>query len=425
MSLKRTTAGKLLLLSSGGLRVCTCCDNSGTTYRRIFDCCAQCKFVWVPSAYLDLLGGEWVGTLLINGKCYSDPDSILRTRPQIEAEFPGTLIFDDGISNSPLNCPDARTSGFCPACQQCCIAAYVSRGCFVGAPASLPPSRTSVCCNWGRQATISYTRTRISQRNVIYDYFNGTTTLCGCNFPPGSGVETYDDFTEAGACRIRRNGSGNSCANGCTYTTLFAYCQGVGCNHNGNYPGGGCQGTSTNCNRNVIPSIGECSPSLGCNRFEQVRTPGADCFRECPPNPQGPDPFAPDCDEYKSDFSSQCSRNCFSGLTQVQHEQRYFFTDYCYNSFCELCGGCRRCPCAEQYQCQMYETQAIYDVLEWSVTVEDTELCDSDPCTEYNGGSNCPPQIQEPPDQCNMIGGCEDPNVGGGMAAPDSAWSMI
>lgn len=408
MSIRIDSAGKVLLTGAGRVRTCTCCDNSGTLYRRIFDCCASCRFVWVPSAYLDTLGAEWNGTLLIAGKCYSGPETAEYTREEIEQTWPDTDIYDTGFDDSELGCAAARAADFCPECQDCCITGYVSRVCFTGVQ---PPDRPSVCCNWGRQFLLTFTQTVINETTYIYDTLNGTLGPgpCACNYPPGLGVVTTTSYTRGGSCRVRRECDPEHPQYGCTLTTLSEFCTGTGCP-----PGadeylacGGITGTRTvnPCNfDDLIPVAVSCGETEDdCYRFEQIRQPGdGNCF-EC-----GTEPLRPDCDIRIDDVQRTCSRNCFGGIKDFQAQARFFFTSFCRGQDCPLCGGCGKCPCVEAYQCQMHTSEFSVDIAEWSVTVEDTEGCEIDPCTEYNGQSDCPPQVSPPGNQCSEEGGCPD-----------------
>lgn len=409
MSIKIDSAGKVLLTGAGRVRVCTCCDNTATLYRRIFDCCASCRFVWVPSAYLDSLGGEWNGTLLIAGKCYSGPEATTYTREEIEATWPDTDIFDSGFSASSLGCAAARAAEFCPPCEDCCITGYVSRKCFDGFQ---NPDRPAVCCNWGRQFLLTFTQTVIQQRNLIYDRLNGCIGCdgpCSCFIPSGPGVETIASYTRGNSCRVRRDCTPGSPTLGCTLTTISSFCSGTGCP-----PGqddfyedcGGITGTRTinPCNlTDLIDGGVACLTLEPCSVFEQTREPGfALCFA-C-----GSDLTRPDCDIRIDDVQYSCTRNCFGGIKDQQNQSRFFITDFCFGQDCPLCGGCGKCPCVEAYQCQLERTETSVDIAEWSVTVEDTEGCEIDPCSEYNGGSDCPPQIVPPEEQCSEAGGCPD-----------------
>lgn len=423
MAVKTTSAGRLLLTAGGRVKTCTCCDDSGALYRAIYECCASCRFVFVPSAYLDSLGGEWNGVLLIAGKCYSNPAGTELTREQIETTYPEALIFEAAdIDESPLDCAAARASSFCPACRDCCLTGYIGRKCFQGVQ---PEDRPSVCCNWGRQFTLSWTRTVIDQTNYIYDTLNGTSGTCSCSYPPGAGVVTSEDFFEQRSCRVRRDGVGTGCENTATYTTLISSCSGTGCTLPSTW--GECGG-STGTRSIAYPALADIVPgqvSCGeasdpCTTFEQVRTPGEPCF-EC-----GSDVIRPDCDQAIFDTDYVCLRNCFGGIRESRSQARYFFTQFCRGQDCPLCGGCGKCPCVEEYQCQMHTSATRVEIAEWSVTVEDTEGCEVDPCSEYNGGSDCPPAITPPADECSEEGGC--PPLEEASPPPPSApdvWSFI
>jgi hypothetical protein len=418
---KTTSAGRLLTTAGGRLRTCTCCTEGN--YRRIFECCASCRFVFVPSAYLDLLGGEWAGTLLIAGKCYSGPEAIDRTREEIEAEFPDAQIFDAAdIDDSPLDCAAARASSFCPPCLDCCITAYVAKKCFQG---FAPAERPSVCCNWGRQFTLSWTRTVVDQVNYIYDRASGVIGLCTCSIPPGVGVVTNEDYFITRSCRVRRDGEGSECLGTCTYTTLISNCSGVGCTTPSFWAEcGGITGTrSVPCTPldPIIPGDVACQTLGPCNEYQQTRVPGFPFCFAC-----GGETFRPDCDEAIIDSDYTCARNCFGGVRETRGQTRRFFTDFCYGRDCPLCGGCGKCECVEQYQCQMERSETRIDIAEWSVTIEDETGCEVDPCSEYNGGSDCPPAVTAPDDECSEEGGCPPIEEASPPppAAPD-AWSLI
>ncbi len=407
----------MLTTAGGRLRTCTCCTEGN--YRRIFECCASCRFVFVPSAYLDLLGGEWAGTLLIAGKCYSGPEAIDRTREQIEADFPDAQIFDaSDIEESPLDCAAARASSFCPACNECCLTGYVSRQCFQGFQ---NPDRPSVCCNWGRQWTLAWTQTRLFQVQQFFG--NVTNDTCGCFWESPPPIQTDECFTSQ-ACRVRRNGEGAACEANCTATLLYATCSGNDC-----APGcdtwaecTGCGGTLPGDITSIIPSEVSCSDSAsfgGCNVFEQTRVP---CPFICPAG----EGLGQDCDQKIIDNSYSCVRNCFGGTKEVRGEEREFFCQFCRESDCPLCGGVGRCPCTQELQCQMFKSTTSIVISEWTVTVEDDTGCEVDPCSEYNGGSDCPPAVTTPDDECSEEGGCPPIEEASPPppAAPD-AWSLI
>jgi hypothetical protein len=417
MSIKIDSAGKVLLTGAGRVRVCTCCDNTATLYRRIFDCCASCRFVWVPSAYLDSLGGEWNGTLLIAGKCYSGPEATTYTREEIEATWPDTDIFDSGFDDSELGCAAARAAEFCPPCEECCLTGYVSRQCFVGFQ---NPERPSVCCNWGRQWTLAWTQTRILQVQTLAGY--GGNGVCDCFIVAPLPIQT-DECVTSQACRVRRNGEGSACETNCTATLLYAFCTGNDC-----APGcdtwaecAGCAGTLPGSISAIIPgevSCGDAGSFGGCNVFEQTRVP---CPFICPVG----EGLGQDCDQKIIDTAYNCVRDCFGGTREIRSEEREFHCQFCRESQCDVCGGVGRCPCTQELQCQLFKSTTSIDISEWTVTVDDTTGCEVDPCADYNGGSDCPPAFVQPDDACGEEGGCS----GGGEARPamsaDSAWSMF
>lgn len=418
MALKLSSTGKLLLTAGGRLKTCTCCGDPTRLYRRIFDCCARCRFVWVPSAYLDALGGEWNGTLLINGKCYGAPDVGELTREQIETTYPGTIIFEEDsiTSSSTLNCADARAAEVCPACQECCITGYPGRRCFTGVqPAD--PERTSVCCNWGRQVTISWTVTRIIQSNEFLQPVE--VSFDACTTRPGVGVVTSEDKVISGSCRIRRNGDGAACENDCTYTRLFSFCSGIGCvpGEANYYECGGPSGVFTSGSCQVGPILpGEVACDLPCEEYINFDVECASvAFQECPGK--------------RVNSSYSCLRDCFGGIRQSLSEERNFHCiwlpltppGFCPDTFPGYC------QCRELLQCKLSSTSTTFILAEWSVTIEDTEGCEVDPCTEYNGSSDCPPLLTPPADICSDIGGCPSDEPPALMAppAPDSAWSFV
>lgn len=437
MALRLSSTGKLLLTAGGRLKTCSCCGDPTRLYRRVFDCCATCRFVWVPSAYLDSLGGEWAGTLLIGGKCYGNPDTIALTREEVETDFPGTLIFEESAitSSSTLDCAAARAASVCPACQECCLTGYVSRQCFQGFQ---NPDRPSVCCNWGRQWTFAWTQTRLFQVQTFQGY--GGNGTCDCFVVAPLPIQ-IDECTTSQACRVRRDGEGAACETNCTATLLYAFCSGNDC-----VPGcntwtecAGCAGTLPGSISPIIPSevsCGDAGSFGGCNVFQQTRVP---CPFICPVG----EGLGQDCDEKIIDTAYTCARNCFGGIREIRSEEREFHCQFCRESQCDVCGGVGRCPCTQELQCKLFKSTTSVEISEWTVTVDDSTGCEVDPCTEYNEGSDCPPAFTPPEDVCGEEGGCSDGSGGGGGGGggalrmgtepgdvverpeADSAWSMI
>jgi hypothetical protein len=400
MPLKISSTGKLLLTQGGRLKTCECCDpDPERTFFRVLDCCAACNFIFVPSEFFDSLGGEWNGTIKVNGRCWSNVEAIERTRDQIETMFPGAVIITEtaGIDVTPDDCTTARANLFCPPCRSCCTRGFVGRKCYSGS-GPFNPDFNSVCCNWGRQYVVSYVVTRY---NATFEFEQPFEVFFeSCATQAGAGLVVTEDVTKAGACRVRRNGVGTDCENDCTRDRIFAYCQGVGCAPGEeNYVNcAGVDGFASNapCEGPVLPGEAVCPSSQECDEFEATTTTACNAFcQECTSG------------TFNSEYS--CIQNCFGGRRFFEARSREYHCIWC---ALEPPASCPEtfpgyCSCREKFQCKLSRTATSVFIAEWEVSVESTEGCEIDPCFDYNGGSNCPPGVTTPEEQCMHAGGCE------------------
>lgn len=355
--------GKLLLDAGGRLRTCDCCvEDDVDEYRLVANCCNQCEGVYIKASIIDAC--PFPGSVKrVNGRCYRGNGPIVT---RAEAEATGRPVISDPADvecNATIgtDCTGAQVSGECPPCSECCLQVYLSKECFVNPPDN---TRTSVCCNWGRQALLVVTFDEVNQGGSI-DANQVLVEGCTCTMPPlVAGLDR--SFTRVTQCRLRRRCPANL---GCD-ALLSTFVQ------TGYDAGTGDAG----CNCTTLPNdtrcLGNCS-SGGNVTSEAVRCgPVVECQ------------FA-SCREFETYTSQQCARNCFSGSSELVNESRRYWTVFCPCEENAQFPGCTTppfWPCGE-FQCTLREYTTLIQRSEWSIIIEDQDGCDADNvCQQYNGG---------------------------------------
>jgi hypothetical protein len=389
------TTGAIILSQFGALRTCACCpdDTVPDSYTKVFKCCDYCEYAWIPTSVADTFG---VGTYKVGGQCFFGPGEEVS---RAEAEATGKPIYDSGITHTTESCvlgvsPVSPQPEGCPSCGNCCINAYVSKGCFQGAPAN---SRPSVCCNWGKQYVLQVTQASVFYETEIGEQpltFSSPGTCQGCTIATRAPV-VYNDCTyqRLTTCRVRRNCPGS--LQQLTNTRVRTGCQ----------PSSGVGGPCSNGNNPVIPAEAACPmPGPPCDRSSYY----ADDSFLCPfGDPESPSQQN-ECPAVVINESEYCSRNCFGGSSESRVENRSYWNQFCCSPglLDQSCDNCSREAC-RRYQCTMRYYVISINVTEWSVIVEDETDCNANAtCIQYNDNQCVENPLFPPPDECSEAMGC-------------------